>query len=39
MNTTAKKLVAAIAVAGFALLGTAVPAQAANAPARTVWCC
>jgi hypothetical protein len=41
MNSTAKKLIAAVAVAAFATLGTAVPAQAAapQQAQRTVWCC
>ena len=39
MNNTAKKLIAAVAVAAFAALGTAVPAQAAPQQQRTVWCC
>jgi hypothetical protein len=40
MNSTAKKLIAAIAVAAFATLGSAVPAQAAaHQSARTIWCC
>lgn len=41
MNSTAKKLIAAVAVAAFATLGTAVPAQAAPSHQiqRTIWCC
>jgi hypothetical protein len=41
MNSTAKKLIAAVAVAAFATLGTAVPAQAAapQQAMRNIWCC
>jgi hypothetical protein len=39
MNTTAKKLVVAVAVAAFTLLGAAAPADAAKSEARTIWCC
>lgn len=39
MNTTAKKLVAAVTIATFAFVGTAVPAHAAKQESRTLWCC
>jgi hypothetical protein len=39
MNATAKKLVVAVAVAAFTLLGAAAPADAAKVEARTIWCC
>ncbi len=39
MNTIAKKLVVAAAVATIALLGVAAPADAAKTGNRTVWCC
>lgn len=40
MNGTAKKSIAAVAVAAFAIVGMAAPAEAAAKPqVRTVWCC
>ncbi len=39
MNSTAKKIVAAVTVAAFTLLGTTAPADAARSELRTVWCC
>jgi hypothetical protein len=39
INTT-KKVVAAVTVALFALLGTAAPAEAGGRDSqRTIWCC
>lgn len=39
MNTTAKKIVAAITIAAFSFMGTAAPAHAAKVEQRTLWCC
>ena len=39
MNATAKKLVVAVAVAAFTVLGVAAPASAARVQYKTVWCC
>lgn len=39
MNSTAKKLVVAAAVAAFTLLGVAAPADAAKVENKTIWCC
>jgi hypothetical protein len=39
MNTTAKKLVAAVTIAAFGLVGAAAPAHAAKVEQRTLWCC
>lgn len=39
MNTTTKKIVAALSIAAFTFLGTAGPADAAKVEQRTLWCC
>lgn len=40
MNARTKKIVAAVAVAAFTLLGAAAPAEAGGkAETRNVWCC
>lgn len=40
MNSNAKKLIAALTIAAFTLLGTGIPAEAApKQPQRNIWCC
>lgn len=40
MKTTANKIIAAVAVAAFTLIGVAAtPADAGQPEARNVWCC
>jgi hypothetical protein len=39
MNLTIKKLVVAVAVTAFTVLGVAAPASAARVQYKTVWCC
>lgn len=39
MNGITKKLIAAVAVSAFAIVGAAAPVAAAAPQARTVWCC
>lgn len=41
MNGISKKLVAAVTVAAFGILGVAAPVHAAGSTqqSRTVWCC